>query len=265
MPYKDPEQGREYRKNYYLAHRDKRPAYRLANIERERASARRASAKRRDKHKAWVVANAEKVKASNKAYKDAHRAEARAAQLAYLQANRETVLTKSRAAYAANREERRGKTHAHYRKNQERLKANARARATANPEKTSARARKYRLEHLEEERARQRAYGKAHPERKQVSEARRRAQKASAPVNDFTAAQWQAMLEHYAHRCIYCGRQMHRLTQDHLTPLSQGGSHTLANIVPACRSCNSRKHTHPAPVMVQPLLLTLAPAKKKVA
>jgi 5-methylcytosine-specific restriction endonuclease McrA len=34
-------------------------------------------------------------------------------------------------------------------------------------------------------------------------------------------------------------------TLDHVVPLSRGGAETLANVVLACRSCNSRKGTRP--------------------
>lgn len=32
------------------------------------------------------------------------------------------------------------------------------------------------------------------------------------------------------------------MTADHVKPLAKGGPHILANIRPACVSCNSRKH-----------------------
>lgn len=84
----------------------------------------------------------------------------------------------------------------------------------------------------------------------------RRARKAHAPVNDFTAQQWRDMQAAYDHRCVYCGKRCKgKLTQDHITPLSKGGSHTLTNIVPACKNCNSKKHDNVAPIPVQPLLL----------
>lgn len=41
--------------------------------------------------------------------------------------------------------------------------------------------------------------------------------------------------------CAYCGRADVPLTLDHRMPLSRGGSHDPQNIIPACRSCNSRK------------------------
>ena len=47
---------------------------------------------------------------------------------------------------------------------------------------------------------------------------------------------------------------------DHLTPLSKGGSHTVSNIVPACRPCNSRKGVKEVLRPVQPLLITVSPA-----
>ena len=43
--------------------------------------------------------------------------------------------------------------------------------------------------------------------------------------------------------CYYCRRSIgHRaLTMDHLVPLGRGGRSTRANVVPACKACNSKK------------------------
>lgn len=86
---------------------------------------------------------------------------------------------------------------------------------------------------------------------------RRRARKANAPRNDFTAPQWRALCKASGYRCAYCGTKFpyKELTPDHITPLSRGGSHTLANILPACLDCNMRKHANDVPTPVQPFLL----------
>lgn len=39
--------------------------------------------------------------------------------------------------------------------------------------------------------------------------------------------------------CFYCGS--HADTVDHYIAIAKGGSHTLPNLVPACRSCNCKK------------------------
>ena len=92
----------------------------------------------------------------------------------------------------------------------------------------------------------------------------RRALERGATVRDFTAAQWLAMQEQYNHRCVYCPpncwrcqRKRHALTQDHIVPFSKGGNHTWSDIVPACKSCNSKKHTGPILSPVQSLLFLL--------
>jgi 5-methylcytosine-specific restriction endonuclease McrA len=94
-----------------------------------------------------------------------------------------------------------------------------------------------------------------HPEFHRASEKRRRAAKAHTPLNNFTSKEWEEMKAAHGHRCVYCGRKMQRLTQDHITPLSKGGAHTKLNIVPACGKCNSRKGTGAVLIPVQPLLL----------
>ena len=45
--------------------------------------------------------------------------------------------------------------------------------------------------------------------------------------------------------CVYCEKDVGilNLTIDHIVPLIEGGENTLSNIQPACRSCNSAKHT----------------------
>lgn len=89
-----------------------------------------------------------------------------------------------------------------------------------------------------------------------LSAAKRRAEKRRAPRNDLTRAQWLMIQQRQDHRCAYCGKRCKgKLTQDHITPLAFGGSHTLHNVIGACKSCNSRKHVGPPPVPVQPLLL----------
>jgi hypothetical protein len=84
---------------------------------------------------------------------------------------------------------------------------------------------------------------------------KRRAQKKGSTDNTLTAADWKEMKAIHTNRCVYCGRQMKRLTQDHLTALSRHGTHTKWNVLPACASCNSKKNNRNVLKPVQPLLL----------
>ena len=94
----------------------------------------------------------------------------------------------------------------------------------------------------------------------------RRAIRFKAPIADLTPAQWIEIQSAQNHLCWYCGKRCKgRLTQDHIIPLSKGGAHTLHNVIGACRSCNAKKGTKAPPVPVQPLLLTIAAAKKEKA
>lgn len=72
-----------------------------------------------------------------------------------------------------------------------------------------------------------------------LAKAARRAQRLSTAL-PFTAEQLQQRLSMYGGRCWICGGP--GSDADHVKPLSKGGPHILANLRPACRSCNSRKN-----------------------
>jgi len=132
--------------------------------------------------------------------------------------------------------------------------ARRRAWIAEHPDKALAYQARYREEHREETRARGRRWAKANPEKTRLLVQRRRARVRDAAAT-LTADQWRAILAAYGHRCAYCGDQAAKLTQDHVIPLTEGGGYTIANIVPACGPCNSRKRDRAAPVPVRLLLL----------
>ena len=85
-------------------------------------------------------------------------------------------------------------------------------------------------------------WAEANPQRKAAAEQRRRAAKRGTGGDGVEAVAWLALIAAAGGRCNYCG-EIRRLTMDHRIPLSRGGRHEIANIIPACKPCNSRKNT----------------------
>lgn len=56
-----------------------------------------------------------------------------------------------------------------------------------------------------------------------------------------TFLDWELLKAHAGYRCARCGEKK-PLTQDHIVPLSKGGSDYIWNIQPLCKPCNSSKH-----------------------
>src|ERR1019366_2579273 len=52
-----------------------------------------------------------------------------------------------------------------------------------------------------------------------------------------TIPEWLAVRRIFHERCAYCGTKTD-LEQDHVVPISRGGSNAIENILPSCPSCN---------------------------
>jgi 5-methylcytosine-specific restriction endonuclease McrA len=77
-----------------------------------------------------------------------------------------------------------------------------------------------------------------------MAESKRKAQKLSS-YGEITIEEWDSIKKKYNYQCLSCGEKEPdiKLTQDHIVPLSRGGSNLAGNIQPLCRSCNAKKHT----------------------
>ena len=76
----------------------------------------------------------------------------------------------------------------------------------------------------------------------QMGAMRYRARKMGAE-GTHTLEEWEALKKEYIFRCAACGEQepVIKLTEDHIKPLSIGGSNCIDNIQPLCRTCNCKK------------------------
>lgn len=69
---------------------------------------------------------------------------------------------------------------------------------------------------------------------------RRRARKNAVSVHVVTVADIRRLRARFGGLCAYC-EAAPGSTLDHVVPLARGGSHSLGNLVPACKSCNCSK------------------------
>ena len=108
-------------------------------------------------------------------------------------------------------------------------------------ERRRAGARDYYWRNHSDSLSRASAYRSANPDRRRAASDARRDRYLSNPgYVKINMSEWRAMLNRHRHRCAYCGSGG-KLEMDHVIPISRGGRHALANILPACRACNSSK------------------------
>lgn len=72
---------------------------------------------------------------------------------------------------------------------------------------------------------------------------RRRVRMAAAKDGvTVTQRDWDRLIQRYDNKCAYCHCSLDGcFTIDHVMPIAKGGRHTIGNLVPACKPCNSSK------------------------
>lgn len=163
----------------------------------------------------------------------------RANDRAYYAAHRDERIAYQRQYEAAHPEQKRRYAQTHRERHREERRAAGRAywRRTYVPHPRPKIERPPNYE-------RQRAWLRSHPEVRLVAVHRRRARLVGAS-GSYTVSEWRTKVELLGGVCFYC-RKARRDVVVGTEGLSRGGSNDIANILPACRSCNSRKHTRTA-------------------
>lgn len=75
---------------------------------------------------------------------------------------------------------------------------------------------------------------------KVYSKAKRYRARLQNASGSHTMQEWVNLCEQYSNKCLRCGSG-DKLTEDHIKPLSKGGSDNIDNIQPLCHRCNSGK------------------------
>jgi len=165
----------------------------------------------KEKDKQWRINNKEKILARSKQWREENGKRQKEYAKKYYQEHKKEELERSRKYRRENPEQ------------EKKWKEN-------NPDIIRASSKKYRISDK----------GKANIQRGHTM----RRKRLGKIINTLTSQEWLDILEAYNYRCAYCGVEFeveNMPTRDHIIPISKGGDNTKENVVPACRSCNSKK------------------------
>lgn len=110
--------------------------------------------------------------------------------------------------------------------------------------KAKEKKRKSTPSYLQKKRESSRLYYQKHKEYYKILCQARRARLLEAD-GSHTLGEWEHLKAQYNWTCPCCGRREPEisLTEDHVIPLSRGGSNNIENIQPLCKECNCAKAT----------------------
>lgn len=157
------------------------------------------------------------------------------------------------ARYASNPKKHRERALSYYHEHKEEAARRSARRYALNRQKISERRKQHRQENIwrykKQERAsyqrnkqqkRQAAkdYAKRFPEKSRLRNATRRARLRQASIYQISSSEIKRL---YTRNCLFC-EASEGIDLDHAIPLSRGGRHSIANLIPLCDNCNSTKY-----------------------
>lgn len=114
-------------------------------------------------------------------------------------------------------------------------------------ERSKAKRKEYQREYQrthkpskEKIKAKNKKWQKENPEKSKEYSRNRRALKHNA-IGKITTNEWIELCNKYENKCLCCG-STGKLVLDHIIPLIKGGTNTIDNAQPLCKSCNSKKN-----------------------
>jgi 5-methylcytosine-specific restriction endonuclease McrA len=110
-------------------------------------------------------------------------------------------------------------------------------RRELNKEKTKVYKRNYTLNNKEKIALNSAVYRKNNPDKIKINNLKRRVAKRSNGIYKISEKEIQKL---YSSNCFYCG-SYEKIQIDHVIPISKGGTHSIGNLVPACKDCNLSK------------------------
>lgn len=191
----------------------------------------------------WYRQNKERAKLRGKQYRERNAEKIRETKRIYEQLHSDEIKLKKQAAHKANPEPGRVRTKAWRLEHPEQSKEAINAWRKANPEKVLAYHRKDQAKSKASRREYNKKWRENNLDKLRGYTHNYSAKKLSLPAT-LTEDQWSWLLEQSGYRCVYCTRHQDecgKLAQEHVIPVAQKGAYTITNIVPACKSCNSRK------------------------
>ena len=194
-----------------------------------------------EQRKQYYQANREKIAKREKQYYQENRENLTEYQRQYYQKNREKIAEREKQRYQANREKLVEQQRQYYKENREKAAEYQKQYYQENREKVAEYQKQYRQANSEKYEEYQKQYLQENLEAFNARNQKRRALKRNAAGNA-TAADIQARFDYHGNRCYYCGCDG-PMEVEHRIPLSRGGTHYPANLVPACKSCNCSKGT----------------------
>lgn len=188
----------------------------------------------------------------NRNTKDGLQTQCKACNAAYQAANRERISQRlkerrkthgdqmraqSRASWAKHREKRLEWHRKHYQENKAAYAEYHKKRYPLIAERKRAVSKKWREDNPERYRQQMRDWLVANLDKHNEHSRQRRARLRDATIAEVTNRDIRRLM---SSPCLYCGSH-ENITVDHVVPLARGGSHAIGNLVPACKTCNSRK------------------------